>query len=63
MNIKKELQRIYADIVAGRDISMGDVVFLQAHQADIKKLYPDDPLLWQWAGIPESEWNGAGENE
>lgn len=63
MNIKTELKRIYADIAAERDISMGDVVFLQANQADIKQLYPNDPLLWQWANIPESEWNGAGENE
>lgn len=60
MSIKTELQRIYADIAAGRDISMGAVVFLQAHKADIKKLYPDDPLLWEWADIPESEWNKAG---
>ena len=58
-----ELQRIYDDIAAERDISYSDCVFLQAHQADIKQLYPNDPLLWQWANIPESEWNGAGKNE
>lgn len=63
MNVKNELKRIYDDIAAERDISWGDCVFLEAHKADIKKLYPNDPLLWQWANIPESEWDGAGENE
>lgn len=59
MNIKNELQRIYDDIMAQRDISWGDCIFLQEHQDDIKKLYPDDPLLWEWSGIPETEWLGG----
>lgn len=53
---KQTLAAIYAALKAEKDISWGEIAFLQAHQAEIKQLYPDDPLLWQWAEIPESEW-------
>lgn len=57
------LCKILKEIKTGNDISYGEILFLQEHQADIKRFFPNDPLLWQWANIPESEWNGAGENE
>lgn len=38
-------------------VSMGDVAFLTAHQTEIKEYFPDDVVLWEWAGIPEEEWN------
>ncbi len=54
--IKQTLDGIWAAIQAGHDISMGEIVFLQEHQDEIKKYYPNDPLLWEWANIPESEF-------
>ena len=55
MTIKKQLAAILKSIRA-ENISMSELVFLQTHQADIKKLFPDEPELWQWSGIDESEF-------
>lgn len=59
MTIKKQLAAILEKIQAGQDISYGELVYLQDHQAEIKKNYPSDPILWEWAGIDESEYWGA----
>ena len=40
----------------GKDLSYGELVYLQEHQDQIKKMYPDDPHVWEVAGIPEKEW-------
>ena len=50
----KQIKRIRRDITDGRDISYGDTVFLQANQDIIKDYFGDDPVLYEWAGIPES---------
>lgn len=50
------LCKILKEIKAGNDISYGEILFLQEHQAEIKKHFPDEPELWQWGGIPESEY-------
>lgn len=61
--IKAELQRIsdviatsYADSKALLPTE-SDIVYLQDHQEEIKKFFPEDVDLWQWANIPEEEWN------
>ena len=53
--IKKQLLKILQSI-RNENISMGEIVFLQAHQAEIKKLFPNEPDLWQWAEIDEQEY-------
>ena len=55
-NLYKELKKIRNNI--DREcVSMGDVAFLTSHQTEIKEYCPDDAILWQWAGIPEEEFN------
>lgn len=56
MTIKSELKSIRKEIEQEK-VSMGEIVFLTAHQTEVKKYFPDDPVMWQWAGIPEEEWN------
>lgn len=50
----KRIKHIRRDITDERDISMSDYVFLQANQDIIKDYFDDDPVLYEWAGIPES---------
>lgn len=50
----KRIKRIRRDITDERDISMCDCVFLRANQDIIKDYFDDDPILYEWAGIPES---------
>lgn len=50
----KRIKRIRRDITDERDISMDDCVFLQANQDIIKDYFDGDPILYEWAGIPES---------
>lgn len=50
----KRIKRIRRDITDERDISMCDCVFLRANQGIIKDYFDDDPVLYEWAGIPES---------
>lgn len=61
--IKEELQRIsdviatsYADSKALLPTER-DIVYLQDHQEEVKKFFSEDVDLWQWANIPEEEWN------
>lgn len=58
MGIKRQLLEILKSI-KNENISMGEIVYLQAHKAEIKKLFPDVPELWECAGIDESEYWGA----
>lgn len=53
----KELRHISDLLHNGEGISYEDIAFLNENRAAIKKLFPDDIELWQWAGIDESEWN------
>ena len=50
----KRIKRIRRDITDERDISYDDTAFLQANQDIIKDYFDDDPVLYEWAGIPES---------
>lgn len=50
-----ELKRISEEIHGERDISWGELAFLQNHKKEIFML--DDIVLAEWAGISESEWN------
>lgn len=50
----KQIKRIRREITDERDISYGDTVFLQENQDIIKDYFNDDPVLYQWAGIPEN---------
>lgn len=55
-DVIKTLAEILKDIQDDKPLYMSDIVFLQEHQAEIKKHFPDEPQLWEWAGIPESEY-------
>ena len=55
MKVKNELQQIL-QAIKNENISWGEIVFLQAHKREIKKYFPNEPELWQWAGIPESQY-------
>lgn len=37
-------------------LSYGEINYLENHQEEIKKFFPDDMDLWMWANIPEDEW-------
>lgn len=50
----KRIKRIRRDITDERDISYDDTAFLQANQDIIKDYFDDDPVLYEWAGIPEN---------
>ena len=50
----KQIKRIRRDITDERDISYDDTAFLQANQDIIKDYFDDDPVLYEWARIPES---------
>ena len=54
--IIERIEQIKYDYDCGKDISWGDLVFLQDNQDFIKKTYSDDAELWQLAGIPEQDW-------
>ena len=55
--IKSILNDIAKRLHEGKDLYMGQVVYLQSHKDYVKKLFPDDVDMWQWADIPEEEWN------
>ena len=56
-NIRRRIRRIRDAIQAGIDISWDDIAFLEGNQEVIKKYFPNDIELWQWANIPEDEWS------
>ena len=56
-NIRSRIRRIRDDIQAGVDVSWDDMAFLEGNQEVIKKYFPDNIELWQWANIPEEEWS------
>lgn len=41
----------------GQDISWDDLAFLQSQQDFIKKVFCEDVVLWEIAGIDEQEWH------
>ena len=57
----KELARLRDIINEQGPICCGDCVFLAENKTEIKEFFPDDPILWEWAGIPEEEWNERGQ--
>lgn len=59
-DIIHELSRISKILQKDLSLYYSDLAFLYEHQAEIKDYFPDDLLLWQWAGIPETEWNERG---
>lgn len=56
LSVLDTLDEILESIKA-ENISYGEIVYLTAHKREIKKYYPDEPLLWQWSGIDEAEYN------
>jgi hypothetical protein len=54
-----ELKRISVVLNKELDLYYTDLIFLYEHQAEIKEYFPADMLLWQWAGIDETETKGA----
>lgn len=61
--IIERLEQIKYDYEQGQVISYFDLAFLWAHQDFIKKEFCDDIVLWQIAGIDESDWNKAHKGE
>lgn len=57
LGVKEELQEILNKINNEQDLFMSEVVYLQEHKEDIKRLFPNEPQLWQAADIDEEEWN------
>lgn len=37
-------------------VSYGEISFLMENTQVIKKHFPNDPVLWQWAGLSEEEY-------
>ena len=60
-DIMAHIEAIMNDYNNGKDISYGDLVYLQNYQDFIKEYYPDDVKLWELAGIPEEEWRAKDE--
>lgn len=54
--IRTTIRFIVKKEIMGKDLSYGELVYLQEHQDQIKKMYPDDPHVWEVAGIPEEDW-------
>lgn len=50
------IEQIKDEYTNGEDLSWEELVFLQENQSIIKKVYTDDIILWELAGIPEEEW-------
>ena len=53
---KNLLEELKKSIEKGEQLSYGEISFLQRHQKEIKKYYPNDADLYQWANIPEEEF-------
>ena len=54
---KNLLEELKNTIEKGEQLSYGEIAFLQRHQKEIKKYFPNDADLYQWANIPEEEFN------
>lgn len=57
--IIERLESIKYNYEHEQDISYDDLFFLQEQQDFIKKVFCDDVVLWEIAGIDESDWNNA----
>jgi hypothetical protein len=55
MNPATRIQELREEI-QNETISYGELAELQDIAADHPTLFADDPLLAEWAGIPEQEW-------
>lgn len=55
--IIEKLETIKFNYEQGQDLSYNDLIFLQENQGFIKRVFCDDIVLWQIAGIDESVWN------
>lgn len=61
--IIERLESIKYNYEQGQDLSWDDLAFLQSQQDFIKRVFCDDIVLWEIAGIDESEWNKAHRGE
>lgn len=52
--ILKKIREIRKDI-KNECISYGGIAILQEYAEYVKEYFPDDILLWQWAGLYEEE--------
>lgn len=62
----ERIETIAYEYSQGKDISWGDLLFLQENQEFIKQVFSDDIQLWELAGIPEEDWknrNQGGKHE
>lgn len=57
--IIERLEKIKYDYEQGQDLSYDDLAFLQSQQDFIKRVFCDDIVLWEIAGIEESDWKKA----
>ena len=35
-------------------ITYAEIHYLQTHQKEVMSMFPDEPKLWEWAGIEEN---------
>lgn len=54
--IIERLESIKYAYEQGQDLSYDDLAFLQSQQDFIKRVFCDDIVLWEIAGIDEQEW-------
>lgn len=54
--VKQRLEELAHLLDEEGSISYGEINYLQDHQEEIKKYFPNNSIMWQWADIPEEEW-------
>lgn len=55
-SIIKNINDIKKRIEVDKDLSYMELFYLERHQDEIKKYFPNDIELWQYANIDEEEW-------
>ena len=54
--IKQRLEELARLLDEEGSISYGEINYLQNHQEEVKKYFPNNSTMWQWADIPEEQW-------
>ena len=54
--IKQRLEELARLLDEEGSISYGEINYLQNHKEEVKKYFPNNSTMWQWADITEEEW-------
>lgn len=60
MSVREIIEGIRDDI-ENECVSYGGIIYLQAHQDEVLEM--GDPVLAEWAGIPEEKFNNYRKDE